>query len=73
MRNKINHAAEEKHNPNGFFCYMKKKYPNHSNWKIDKKKSSDEIGKQLRDFLDEWEKLADQVPESLRDKVVDLS
>ncbi|HIX48906.1 MAG TPA: TM1812 family CRISPR-associated protein [Candidatus Mediterraneibacter caccavium] len=73
MRNKINHAAEEKHNPNGFFCYMKKKYPNHSNWKIDKKKSSDEIGKQLRDFLDEWEKLADQVPESLRDRVVDLS
>lgn len=68
MRNQINHAVEESHDPKGFFCYMKGKYPKDPNWSDPKKKDYE---KKLRDFLDKWEKLAEQVPETIWEKVDD--
>lgn len=73
MRNEINHASEEKHDPDGFFLHMKQKYPDDKNWWENEAKSNAVYEKKLRGFLDKWEKLADQVPERLRDQIVDLS
>lgn len=70
LRNQMNHAATTEHNSNGFFCYMKKKYNNDSNWK-DQKNINYE--KRIRTFLNEWEKLANQVPDNVRNQVEDMS
>ena len=49
---------------------MKKKYNNDSNWK-DQKNINYE--KRIRTFLNEWEKLANQVPDNVRNQVEDMS
>lgn len=71
LRNELNHAAEGEHAPEGFFCYMKERYPYDTNWFVGKNKVDYE--KELRDYLDEWEALADQVPDEIKKQVVDLS
>lgn len=70
LRNQINHAAVGDYNPEGFFCHMRKKYPNDNNWKNKKETNYEE---QIRDYLDEWERLADLVPDELRIRSVDMS
>lgn len=69
LRNQINHASEETHNADGFFCYMKEKY----NWIEEIEKQETDYKKELQDFLDEWQVYAAQVPEKIRNQVVDLS
>ena len=69
LRNQINHASEETHNADGFFCYMKEKY----NWIEEIEKQETDYKKELQDFLDEWHVYAAQVPEKIRNQVVDLS
>ena len=68
LRNQMNHAAVGEHAPDGFFSYMKQKYKNDSNWQKQKKAKYE---KRIRDFLDEWQQLADQVPEDVRKQVED--
>ncbi len=70
LRNQLNHAIEGKHNEDGFYCFMKSRHSRDRNW-MDS--SGTNYEKQLRDYLDQWEKLADQVPEGLRASILDLS
>lgn len=71
LRNQLNHAAEGRHNPEGFFCYMKARHPHDPNWFDEKEKVDYE--KKLRDYLDNWKALADQVPDEIKKQAVDLS
>ena len=67
----INHAADGRHDPDGFFCYMKERaLEKDSTWNEDTRVNVEE---RIRQFLDDWTKLADQVPEETRRKIVDLS
>ena len=68
LRNQMNHAAVGEHAPDGFFSYMKQKYKNDPNWQ---KQKNAKYEKRIRNFLDEWEQLADQVPEDVRNQVED--
>lgn len=70
LRNQMNHAAVGEHNPNGFFCYMKEKYKDDSNWQ---KQKATKYEQKIRNFLDEWENLANQVPDMIRNQVEDMS
>ena len=71
LRNQINHAADGRHDPDGFFCYMKERaLEKDSTWNEDTRVNVEE---RIRRFLDDWTKLADQVPEETRRKIVDLS
>ena len=70
LRNQVNHAEQEEHNPEGFFQYMKQKRPYDINWKNNK---NGDIEQKIRVFLGQWKKLADQVPEELRSQIIDLS
>lgn len=70
LRNHMNHATADEHDPNGFFCYMQKECPEDSNWKNDVPVDYEQ---QIRNFLDEWERLADQVPDFIREQVEDAS
>lgn len=70
MRNQMNHAAGEEHNPDGFFCWMREKYKDDPNWKKQKKRGYE---KEIRNFLDQWEELAKSVPAKAREEAVDLS
>ena len=49
---------------------MQRERPEDSNWKNDVPVDYEQ---QIRDFLDEWERLADQVPDSIREQVEDAS
>lgn len=69
LRNKMNHASSEEHNPDGFFSYMSHRYKD-SVWK--EYKETDYEAK-IRSFLSEWEKMAGKVPETLQKKIIDLS
>lgn len=69
-RNQINHASAAAHNPDGFFCYMKRRHKDDSNWR--KNKNSD-YEKRIREFLDKWEELARKVTEELQKQIIDLS
>lgn len=69
-RNEINHASAGSHSPKGFFSYMKTKYLEDSNWN---KKSNTKYEKKIRDFLDEWENYARQIPQELRKNIADLN
>ena len=69
-RNKVNHASMGKHNPDGFFCYMKTRYKNDPNWEDSKE---EDYKKKLLKYLDKWQALADQVPDKIRAQIVDLS
>ncbi len=71
LRNKMNHAAEETHDPDGFFCYMQKKGDH--NWMSPKTKKKTDYREKLRSYLDRWQTLADQVSDKIREQVVDLS
>lgn len=68
LRNQVNHAAVGEHDPDGFFCYMQKKHKEDANWKKQKNAKYD---KRIREFLDQWEQLARQVPEEIRNQIVD--
>ena len=70
MRNQINHASSSQPNEGGFFLFMKKKYSSDKNWRISPGRN---YKKEILDFLKKWEELAEQVPQSVRDKVIDLS
>lgn len=70
LRNQMNHATAREHNPNGFFCYMKKRYNEDSIWK---EQENINYEKRIRNFLNEWEKLANQVPDDVRNQVEDMS
>lgn len=70
LRNQVNHASAGEHNPEGFFCYMKKKYKKDRNWKDGKEVDYEA---EIRRFLKEWESLAEKVPKKIREKVIDLS
>lgn len=70
LRNQINHAAVGEHDPNGFFCYMHKKYPNDKNWTGS---TGTNYEKKIRDYLDKWERLAKDVPEELKMNILDMS
>lgn len=70
LRNQMNHAMVGGHHSGGYFEYMKMKYPNDNNWEDSVEADYEN---QLRNYLDQWEKLADQVPEDLRASILDLS
>ena len=70
LRNQINHAAVGEHDPNGFFCHMKRKYEKDANWK---KQKNAQYEKKIRDFLNQWEQLAKQVPQEIRNQIEDAS
>lgn len=78
LRNQINHAAVRSSGSDengdsdveGFFKYMKKKYSKDKNWK---NQSGTNYEKQIRDFLEKWEQLADLVPKEISSKIVDMS
>lgn len=70
LRNQVNHAEQEEHNPEGFFRYMQQKRPDDNNWTNNK---NGDIEQRIRVFLGQWKKLADQVPEELRSQSIDLS
>lgn len=70
LRNQMNHAAVGEHAPDGFFSYMKQKYKNDPNWQ---KQKNAKYEKRIRNFLNEWEQLANQVPEKVRNQVDDAS
>lgn len=74
-RNKANHAASSmSRNPNGFFCYMQRKYPQDQTWSEGSERSLKNLEKEVADFLNEFEKLADEVRTRNPDlKVIDLS
>ena len=81
LRHEMNHAAIGSHGENGFFMYMKNKYynidrpnapstPRDTNWE---ESSNTDYAKVVKEYLDEWEKLANQVPKELHAKILDLS
>lgn len=70
MRNQLNHAAGEEHNPEGFFCYMKGRHGEEKNWK---EQEAHDYKKEIEDFLDAWVELADKVPPEVRAAARDLS
>lgn len=70
LRNDMNHATARKHNANGFFCYMRNKRPGERLWQ-DSSNINYEV--KLRDYLEKWERLARQVPDEIRNNVLDLS
>ncbi len=70
MRNRMNHAASTEYNPGGWYRYMADKYKNDKNWKESKESN---YRTEIQNFLKDWERLADQVPETVRVQTVDLS
>ena len=70
LRNQMNHAAVGEQNPIGFFCYMRKNHKEDSNWE---KQKNAQYEKKIRDFLDQWEHLAKQVPQEIRNQIEDAS
>ena len=67
----MNHAIAGNHNENGFYRYMRTKYPDDRNWK-DSTSSNNEM--QIRDYLDELELLVDDpCLSNLRGNILDLS
>lgn len=70
LRNQMNHAITGKHPQEGFYAYMKESFSNDSNWRDS---TGANYEKQIRDYLDRWEALADQVPEELSTNILDKS
>lgn len=70
MRNQINHASASQHNKDGFFLYMKNKHRSDKNWIISPGRN---YKNEILQFLDEWENLADLIPETVKNKVEDMS
>lgn len=71
LRNQMNHAIAGRHNEDGFFRFMKARHPNDKMWKDS---TGTNYEKQIRDYLDEWEALADDDALSgLRGRILDLS
>ncbi len=70
IRNDLNHATTRRHSEDGFFSYMKKKRPLEKHWQDS---PSVDYEKEVRDFLDDWERLARQVPDEVRNNILDLS
>lgn len=69
MRNQMNHAAAREYQPGGWHSYMAGKYAEDRNWKEGKENHYE---KEIRNFLQRWERLADQVPEAVKSQIVDL-
>lgn len=71
LRNQMNHAIAGNHNQNGFYQFMKSRHPNDRMWKDRTGANYEQL---IRDYLDEWESLADDNALSdLRGKILDLS
>ena len=71
LRNQMNHAITGNHNKNGFYEYMKSRHPYDKTWKDSK---GADYEQQIRNYLDEWETLADDSGLSaLRGRILDLS
>lgn len=67
-RNSVNHAHSSNNN-NGFFNYMKTKYPSDRTWKSS---MVGDVVDEIKKFLDEWVFLADQIPECVVNNVADM-
>lgn len=79
IRNEMNHA-QSKHSDSGFCSLMlekKKNEPKGSRiyeiFKDKQRMSSRAVKDMIEKYLDEWEKLADQVPKEVKEKVADIS
>lgn len=71
LRNQMNHAIAGNHNQNGFYQFMKSRHPNDRMWKDRTGANYEQL---IRDYLDEWESLADDnALFDLRGKILDLS
>ena len=70
LRNQLNHAITGNHNEGGFFRFMKKRHPYDRNWKDS---TATNYEKRIRDYIDKWVHLADQVPKELKKNILDLS
>ena len=75
----MNHA-QSKHSDSGFCSRMlekKKNEPKGSRlyeiFKDKQRMSSRAVKDMIEKYLDEWEKLADQVPKEVKEKVADIS
>lgn len=78
IRNEMNHAAT-KNKSDGFFNRMNKKRIENKNdnvyWNfvVTNRKTSEEVKEMVIDYLDQWEELAEQVPEEVvKHKVADI-
>lgn len=71
LRNQMNHAMTGNHNENGFYKFMKTRHPNDRTWEDS---IVTDYEQQIRDYLDEWQALADDTALSgLRGNILDLS